>query len=272
MTTVIRTYEEIAVPLDFSADGWRVVPVAEHLAHAFAVPIRFIHVDTSSPWSDADPPVLRLHHLCAQQPMQVQVVADRDVALGLARAVTDKQSLVVMAAHARVPAADVFLQSHLESVVRSVDGPVVVGGPRLAAERPKLSRIVMCVDADAPPVELIEDVATWSRALSMPVEVLTVLPDTHGDVEESIPEQQVRVGLLAEQLGDAGVVSKSVVLRGARPGHEIVRYVNVWPGTVVALATHARTLPARALLGSVALKVIRQATGPVLLRRRNTTH
>jgi len=270
MTTVLRTYAEVAVPLDFSEQGWRVVPVAEHLGRAFAVPIRFLHVDTSSPWSDADPAVLHLQHPSAHRSLDVEVIADQDAGLGLGRAVVGRDALVVMAAHARVPAADVFFQGHLESILRSVDGPVVVGGPRLQRGRAKVSRIILCVDADAPPTELLDDVVAWSQALSVPVEVLTVLPDKHGDLDDGIPEQESRVSLLAEQLGKEGIHCSPVVLRGLRPGHEIVQYVNARSHTVTALATHARSMPARALLGSVALKVVRQATGPVLLRRRDT--
>lgn len=270
MTTVLRTYKEVAVPLDFSVEGWRVVPIAEHLARAFAVPIRFIHVDTSSPWSDDESPTLRLQHPSAPQAIDVHVVADQDVAQGLSRAVVGGQSLVVMAAHARPAAAEVFLDTHLENIVRSVDGPIVVGGPHLQEGRPKLSRIILCLDADAPPVELLDDVVAWSRALSVPVEVLSVLHDPHGDLD--VPEQESRVAVLAEQLGNDGIQCTPVVLRGERPGHEIVRYVNAQRDSVTALATHARSVPARALLGSVALKVVRQATGPVLLRRRNDTH
>ena len=163
MTTLLRTYHEVAVPLDFSTEGWRVAPVAEHLARAFAVPIRFIHVDTSSPWSDGDPTLLQLQHPSTRRPLEVQVVADQDVASGLARAVTNRNSIVVMAAHARPAAADMFLENHLESIVRSVDGPIVVGGPRMHQGRPKLSRIVLCLDADAPPVELLDGHRQRSR-------------------------------------------------------------------------------------------------------------
>lgn len=268
MTTAVRTYTEVAVPLDFSADGWRVVPLAELLARAFAVPVRFLHIDTSSPWSDDGPTMLALQHPSARRPVEVQVVPDQDVALGIARATTGSQSIVVMAAHARVAAAEVFMQNHLERILRSVDGSVVVGGPHLQTHRPKLSRIVLCLDADAPPVELLDDVVAWSRALSLPVEVLTVLPAAHGEAEDDAREQESRVALLAEELAKELIDCTPKVLRGTRPAHEIVHHVNARPGTVVALTTHARSVPVRAVLGSVALKVVRQATGPVLLRRR----
>lgn len=270
MATLVQTYAEVTIPLDFTADGWRIVPLAELLARAFGAPTRFLHVDTSSPWSDDEPTLLALHHPSSRRPVEVQVIPDQDVALGIARAVTGREALVVMAAHARVAAAEVFLENHLENIVRAVDGPVVVGGPRLQGARPKLSRIVMCLDGEAPTVELLDDVVAWSRALSLPIELVTVLPEAHGEAEDEVRAQETRLDLLARQLGTEGIECTAVVLPGTRPGHEIVRYVNARPGTVVALTTHARSVPARALLGSVALKVVRQATGPVLLRRRES--
>lgn len=268
-TTLEQIYTDIAVPIDFSALGWRVLPLAEQLAQGFGVPIHLLHVDTSSPWSDDDPELLRLKTKPFRRPVQVEVVPDPDVALGIARALTGRRSLVVMGTHARTGAAEMLVDSSTEDVLRALDGPVLLGGPRMENPRAPLKRIVCCLDLDTPPEGLLEDVRTWSRHLGLPVELLTVLPTGPNEALDEMREQERRLALLADRMRKDGIDASAIVLRGSRPGREIADYANDSPGTVIALATHARTAPVRAVVGSVGMKVVRRAHGPVLLRRRD---
>jgi nucleotide-binding universal stress UspA family protein len=268
---VDRIYSDITVPVDFTSLGWRVLPLAEQLAHGFRVPVHLLHVDTSSPWSDDDPELLRLRATPFRRPVQVQVVPDSDVAMGVARAITGRESLVVMGSHAHTGATDMFVDSSTDDILRALDGPVVLGGPKFRDGRVPLKRIVCCLDLDAPPPGLLRDVVSWAKHLSLGIELLTVLPTGRGEPLVEMREQERRLALLADQLHADGLDATAVVLRGSRPGHEIVDYANDSPGTVIALTTHARTASVRAVVGSVGMKVVRHATGPVLLRRRDSS-
>jgi nucleotide-binding universal stress UspA family protein len=263
-----RPYSDIAVPVDFSSLGWRVLPLAEQLGQAFSAPVHLLHVDTSSPWSDADPEQLRLRATPFQRPVDVEVVPDHDVALGVARALMGRRSLVVMGSHGRTGAAEMFIDSYTEAILRAVDGAVVVAGPHFREGRVPLRRIVWCLDLDQPPPSLVDDVTGWGRHLGVAIELLTVSA-TGAGADDEVAQQQRRLALMADRLNADGLKASAVVLSGSRPGHTIVDYVNETPGTVTALATHARAAATRAVVGSVGMKVVRHAHGPVLLRHRD---
>jgi len=233
--------------------------------------MRLLHVDTASPWSDEAAGMLQLHATPLGRPARVRVVPDRDVALGLGRAIAGRDALVAMSAHARPGAADLFVDSSLERILRVVDVPVVVCGPRAADGEEPLSRIVLCVDADAPPpVDLLRDVGVWASHLSLSVELLTVVPTGPEEKLDEMRAQEVRLTELADGFARDGVTASVVVIRGSRPAHEIVEYVGGIPGAVIALGTHARMAAARAIVGSVGMAVIRHSAAPVLLRRRDS--
>lgn len=259
-------YSDIAVPVDFSSLGWQVLPLAENLGEAFDAPLHLLHVDTSSPWSDDDPEHLRLRAAPYRRPVSVEVVPDPDVALGVARLLTGSRSLVVMGTHARTGAGEMVLDSSTEALLRAVDGAVVLTGPHFVDDRKPLRRIVCCLDLGPTPWQLLHDVTDWARHLDVRIELLTVL---RGGVDaEELAEHEHRLDVTADALKAAGYEVSAVILRGSRPGHSIVDYVNEQAGTVTALVTHARTAATRAFVGSVGMKVVRHAYGPVLVRRR----
>ena len=69
----------------------------------------------------------------------------------------------------------------------------------------------------------------------------------------------------AEQLGARGV---STVLAGGAPWHEIVEVARRDPSIdLIVMGTHGRTGLSHVLLGSVAEKVVRHASCPVLVAR-----
>lgn len=57
-------------------------------------------------------------------------------------------------------------------------------------------------------------------------------------------------------------------IRQGRPGQEIVRAAQDWPADLIVIGSHGRRGLSRAVLGSVAEEVMRNATCPVLVVRR----
>jgi nucleotide-binding universal stress UspA family protein len=260
------TYSTVLVPVDFTSLGWRALPLAERLSSDLGLPLELVHVDTASPWREEEAD-LTLRATPYRRHVEVRVVADKEVGHGIARA--EQKPLVVMSTHAHTGPGELLSGSSVEEILHAVDGAIVTVGPRFERANAELVRLVACIDANEVPENFVDDIASWSRDLSLPVEVLTVSPRSPDERldDENGPETRIRE--LAEQLAQMGVQAHSLVLRGSRPGHDIVEYVDQEPGTLVALTTHARSAGPRTLLGSVGLKVVRRAQSPVLLRRRS---
>src|SRR6478609_6416603 len=68
---------------------------------------------------------------------------------------------------------------------------------------------------------------------------------------------------LAETLGASGVTLRPVIRKGS-PAHEIVQFAGEQANPLIIIATHGRTGLAHLLMGSVAERVVRISTCPVL--------
>ena len=88
-------------------------------------------------------------------------------------------------------------------------------------------------------------------------EAAAFLSAIHGEVAED-----------AARLRDAGFTVKTEVQLG-EPAGRIVQYVNDNPVDMIAMATHGRSGFSRMVMGSVAEKVLRGVTVPVLMLRPN---
>lgn len=69
------------------------------------------------------------------------------------------------------------------------------------------------------------------------------------------------------RLQNAGLSDVHTVTAHGDPGAEIVRYAKQERVSLIAIATHGRSGLVRAVMGSVADRVVRQAPGPVLVIR-----
>ena len=96
-----------------------------------------------------------------------------------------------------------------------------------------------------PPAELLNDVSVWAQRLSLSVDLVTVLPGGCDDGLAEMRIQEHRLTALVDEFSRAGIATYVVVLRGSRTAHEIVGYAGAVPGTLIALATHARMAAAR---------------------------
>jgi len=265
-----QAYSSVLHPVDFTASGWRALPLAERLSNDLHLPLRLVHVDTVSPWA-GDTGDLTLRATPYRKPMRVRVVAARDVGRGIVSAAGNGRPLVVMSSHARSVGGEIVAGSNTESVLRAVDTPIVVVGPHFVRSSIELERIVACVDPGEPAPGLADEIAMWSEHLGLPVEVLTI--DSEPPIAGGNPtpaEKWVDETVAALEL--LGVEAAPVVLHGVRPADDILEYVDFATNTLLVLTTHARGPMSRLLLGSVGRKVVRHSRNPVLLRRRGAAH
>lgn len=263
------TYAQVLMPVDFSPLSWKVLSLARTMERVFGVPRRLVHIDTASPWLDEGASQLTLQAGPSGQHLPVEVVAARTAADGIVRALGDDEaSLLVMSTHGHTAAGELPFGSTTEAVLRTWTGPMLLAGPHFKPVRPVVQRMVLCVEPEVPPpAALVADVSAWGRRFDVPVDVVFVHERSLDKDLHDVQAERRDVESFVAKLRDDRVRSRVVTLRGARVAHQITSYADAHPGTVIALATHARGLSARLLLGSVAMSVVRHAASPVLLRR-----
>lgn len=110
---------------------------------------------------------------------------------------------------------------------------------------------------------------TLARALEATVHVLAVVEEQRGDDTERRARREADVDAIATEAVEAGCAVESAVRTG-RPASEILAYANEEGIDAIVVGTHGRTGLKQALLGSVALEVIRDARQPVLTVGRET--
>jgi nucleotide-binding universal stress UspA family protein len=203
--------------------------------------------------------------------------------------------LVVMATHGRGPLGRFWLGSVADELVRRVSVPLLLVRPREQApdlgREPELGKVVVALDG----TELAEQAlgpAVDLAGLMPQAEVVLVrvirpplpaayLPDAAGvgTEAESILDQvlavqeqlrrdaQAYLAGVAERLKARGLRVRARVAVEEQPALALLHAAEEERAGLVALATHGRGGLARLLLGSVADKVIRGATVPVLVQR-----
>lgn len=258
---------EIVMPIDFTEHSWRILRLAQSLAKSVAAEVRFLHVDTASPWRAEDAHPLRV----AATPygehvdVDVDVIADADPVTGILRYLGPRTgALVALSTQGRGPAGHVLPGHVFEPVVRSSRGAVLAVGPDFDADaHADVSRVVGCVHSAADAVVIVPEALAWARALKVPLDVVTVNPAEPAwrDRAEDVVEAVVK------SVQPTYPLVTGTVLVGSHPADVIVDYASTTAGILLALTTHARPMPERAVAGSVTAHVLRHATTGVLLRR-----
>lgn len=195
------------------------------------------------------------------------------------RAIADRArdrlaDLIVLGPHARGQGIP-MLGTTADRVLRTADVPCLVVRGTLPLP---LGRVVVPLDLSQPAQGALDAALAWAESLgpvdggSAEVRVVHVLPRSFGgtgmeagrarvgpDLHQAV-EEAVRVA------GAAGDVSvREEMIWGERTAPEIVRYAEAEQADLVVLATHGYGAVKRALLGSVAGAVARDAHCSVLL-------
>ena len=208
---------------------------------------------------------------------------------------SDPGAIIAMASHGRSGLARWWMGSVADKVLHMADNPLLIlrsqsGSEHGAGEGPQ--RLVVPVDGSelaeqalphvahlasrmGLPVELVRvtiSEAEYYQAMSMDVRVLPPTLPSFQSISESLDGeastylQAVRARLL--QQGAPAVEER--VLQGL-PADSIVDLAGGGANGLVVMTTHGRSGVGRMLLGSVAERVVRQSSGPVLLIRASHT-
>jgi len=140
----------------------------------------------------------------------------------------------------------------------------------------KLFRNILCpVDFDANSPSAVEYAGHIAQETAGKLFILHVVPWSVAavpiDASEVLAELKqsatVRLRQLVKEKLDARVANEVIVTVAADPGSEVVRIAKELQADAIIMATHGRKGLSHLVLGSVAERVVRESTCPVLTLR-----
>jgi nucleotide-binding universal stress UspA family protein len=215
-------------------------------------------------------------------PMTAAVVNGLDTDGVLQRVRDGKADLIVMTTHGRGPLSRFFLGSVADELIRQVAVPVLLVHPRDPAPgivpEPLLEHVLVPLDGSAlaenvlgPALDLVrlwEGRCTLLRVIEASPAPTAGRPNRPRSPEEE-REASAREYLekIAGRLRDEGISVQTRIVVAPHAASVILEEAQTQRCDFIALATHGRGGLRRMLLGSIADKVIRGASLPVLVYR-----
>jgi nucleotide-binding universal stress UspA family protein len=189
----------------------------------------------------------------------------------LETAESEKATLVAMTTHGRSGLSRWAFGSVAEKVLRAGTVPLLMtrsfvadasGTAHAAAPQElRVQKILVPLELNKLSLQVIPYVTELGRLFDAKVLLLNVCgKETACDVPV------VEMTHAFEQLRDQGLAAEPVMRQGD-PAEQILEAGREWSVDFIAMTTHGRSGPSRWTLGSVAEKVLRHATVPVLLVR-----
>lgn len=300
-------YRSILVPLDGSSFAEQALPMASDLAGraGAGLHLALVHQNAATLPGPGEPIVLdpgidermraeELNYLASVtrlvapsgKPPVTSALLDGPVAEAIAtEAHARLADLVVMTTHGRGVFSRLWLGSVADRLVRMLEQPVLLLRPNAAKGMPQpdaVKSILVPLDGSALSESILEPATTLARTLGAQVVLLRVLErlapvwlPTPGIVPVPEPdmmphrqaEAQQQLAPVAARLREQGLTVRTVIEFAPEPVAAILELVERESIDLVALATHGRGGPTRLLLGSVADKLVRSASVPLLVWR-----
>jgi nucleotide-binding universal stress UspA family protein len=191
--------------------------------------------------------------------------------------------LVVLTSHGRGPLSRFWLGSVADEMMRRAAPPLLLVRPREAAPdftaEPVLRHLLIPLDGSALAEQVLEPAVALGRLMqadyalvrsygprvSPGLDPLTYALLAGGSGERQEAEARAYLDRVAEQLKNQGLEVRTHVVFGQHPASAILDTAQRLAVDGIALATHGRRGLPRLLLGSVADKVLRGASVPVLV-------
>jgi len=298
-------YRSLLVPLDGSPFGEQALPLAcaiarqggavLHLAHAHVVTVAlsFDAIPFFDEALDAEDRAREqaylntmAQHLRAGADLCVRTaLLDESIADALQiYAQTHRIDLVVMTTHGRGAFSRFWLGSVADTLVSHAPVPVLLIRPQERLPNldlaPTIKRILIPLDGSTCAEQIIPPAIALGALLGAEFTLLHVIASNSADYGLEWPtarpgahsptqlraRAEAYLDRVAELLGAQSLVVHTAVVDG-QPTPTILEYACDHGIDLIAIATHGRGGSARLLLGSVADKVVRGASMPVLLYR-----
>jgi nucleotide-binding universal stress UspA family protein len=196
-----------------------------------------------------------------------------------------RADLLVLTTHGRGPLRRAWLGSVADGLVRRTPCPVLalrpVEGQELELEERLFEHVLVTLDGSPESSEIVPLARDFARTFGARMTLLRVIPThfpltspftthfSHGfqGVKEEAEASREALEAEAKTLRESGLSVEVEVTSGAHPAEGILDYAEKTDVDLIAMATHGRGGVARLVLGSVADKVLRGGSVPVLLHR-----
>ena len=228
----------------------------------------------------------RIAQVCGLRP-DVALLDGRVADVLYEQGVSAGVDLVVMATHGRGPLSRVWLGSVADELVRRLPTPLLLVRPGETApdlaHPPAMRHVLIPLDGSALAEDILEPALELGRLMQTDYTLLRVIepvivPDARlgGNAVSGLDpvllqaiqsEAQDYLERVAERLRSSSVHVQARVVTNRWAAGAILEEAGSGATQLIALATHGRRGLGRLLLGSVADKVVRGASVPVLLRR-----
>jgi len=217
-------------------------------------------------------------------PIHARVLSGRPVPVLDEHVREEGMDLVVMTTHGRAPVERFWLGSVADGLVRHAPSPVLLwrteNGAVELADRPAFQRIVVPLDGSALSEAMLPEAAALARLFGARIFLLSVLSPPFPLASPYLPheaeEEQKRLTRMQSlerylegkvtDLRKREVDAEVKVAADRDPAEAILDHAATVGADLVAMSTRGRGGVARMVVGSVADKVIRGATVPVLVQ------
>ena len=198
--------------------------------------------------------------------------------------------LIAMSTHGRGPVSRAWMGSVADRVIRHVDVPVILirAGEESAvdlAQEAEFKRILVALDGSSRAEKSLELTTRIAKAAGATLILLQAveppvpfsspylphaMQGTQTALEEGRNASVKYLDGVKDRLERQGIGVETETLLGVHPAPAILRYAEEHAVDLIAVATHGRGGLPRLVLGSVADKVLRAASVPILVARPAT--
>ena len=175
--------------------------------------------------------------------------------------------LVCLASHGRRWPASSLIGSTAATVVAGSAQPVLVVGPSVEPAWDLGGRVVVCVDGDAVPPELLDVAVRWAGLLDARLDVVMVVepvPASSGARRSDDPEAYM-AGVVSSLQARVADVDGHVIFDTIGPAPGVRSWLHADPVGLVLVAGHARPGRAEIPLGHRAMQIIHSSPLPTLV-------
>ncbi len=296
-------FQSIMVPLDGSAFGEQVLPLAAGLARRAGARLELVHVHAGlesgteegvlvpvaamDRWDGEVQEAERLYLSDAAARIAEREDLSPHVALASGRIVDALEAhaggigadLVVMSTHGRGGLARAWLGSVADGLMRRLPVPLLLLKPQeagpIAVGDPPFGHVLIPLDGSRASETVLDPALDVARACGAQVRLLVVVatwrtPTQAGEAVGMDGSRESAEAYLARAravVAQRGLLVEARVVVHMSPAAGILEEAATHGCDLIALATHGRGGAARLLLGSVADKVVRGSPMPVLVQR-----
>jgi nucleotide-binding universal stress UspA family protein len=267
----------ILVPLDRSTNAEAILSQLRRIVPRHDTQLILFHATPYAPWTsdeDAEKYLRRVSFQLTNDGYPTKHVfrmgSPADAILEAASA--ESASLIALTTHGRTGAARLVMGSVAERILQASTLPVLVcrsiptNRCRAKLESLPIHNFLVPLDGSRPSLGVLEPVLQLARPVDAHVTLLHVTEPSPYDGRWESPDETLKE---ADQTLRDACIPASIEHRKGDPGEEILNAADEKEADLIAMTTHGRSGPSRWVFGSVAAKVLRAASTPMLVVRNS---